>query len=125
MRGWYTMHDLTKMRIGFHSIDTTKKPIPKKAERLPTKSLPNVEVIISSRPPFKSYNTSSDKIFGVNITALSILISILVVICFPLVIVITFYLCKFMTRASTKKDRDRVRTPYQNGPQETATLVIL
>jgi len=48
------MHDLTNMRIGFHSIDTAKKPIPKKAERLPTKSLPNVEITISSRPPFKS-----------------------------------------------------------------------
>ena len=41
MRGWYSMHDLTNMKAGFHSIDTAKKPTPTKATSVPTKKLPN------------------------------------------------------------------------------------
>ena len=36
LRGWYSMHDLTDMKIGFHSLDVTKKPIPVKANTFPT-----------------------------------------------------------------------------------------
>ena len=42
MRGWYNMHDLTNMKIGFHSINTKKKPHPKKATSVPTKKFPVV-----------------------------------------------------------------------------------
>jgi len=33
LRGWYSMHDLTNKRIGFHSFNTRNKPIPEKSKR--------------------------------------------------------------------------------------------
>ena len=37
LRGYYSMHDLKNKRIGFHTIDKSKKPVPQKAIILPTK----------------------------------------------------------------------------------------
>ena len=33
LRGWYSMHDLTNKRIGFHSLNTRIKPIPEKSDK--------------------------------------------------------------------------------------------
>ena len=40
MRGYYNIHDLTNMRMGFYSIDEKAKPVPKKASISPEKWLP-------------------------------------------------------------------------------------
>ena len=31
MRGWYNIHDLSNMRMGFYSIDSSKKTLPEQA----------------------------------------------------------------------------------------------
>ena len=39
MRGYYSMHDLKNKKMGFHTIDKTKKPVPQKVNKVPTKMM--------------------------------------------------------------------------------------
>ena len=43
MRGYYSIHDLTNMQMGFYSIDEAVKPVPTKALTTPTEVMPEAE----------------------------------------------------------------------------------
>ena len=40
MRGYYNIHDLTNMQMGFYSIDEAIKPVPIKALSIPITKMP-------------------------------------------------------------------------------------
>ena len=84
LRGWYTMHDLTNMRIGFHSIDTTKKPIPTEEKNVPTESLPNDLDLINPSKGSLDYG----QIYGMTSFSFLVLTSFGAFACFTFVIVV-------------------------------------
>ena len=116
MRGWYSMHNLTNMKIGFHSIDPLKKPIPTKALTIPTKPIPKVQGEVGT-----------GLIFGMDTQTFLIVICIVVATCCIFVQIVIFCSYALLKRTSRKENGeqgDYPTTSKKETGEESITLVL-
>ena len=79
MRGWYNIHDLDNMRMGFVPFASSNKVVPTQATSIPTTYLPNVS------PP------EDTTIFGLDLETFMLIVLVVVITTFcTLIVVIVF-----------------------------------